>query len=497
MTSTDGQPDDAAAIAQASGGRDPPAIQPHGCTLICALPTWTVTAASANCADFLGREAAAVLDLPLDGVLPHKAVHDLRNVLQSSMVSGSVERLLNAALDDSAARYDLMLHAAGPQAVIEILRRADGAPAGDPGVLVKSMIGRLRRAQNVARLLGLAASQVRAVTGFDRVLIYKFLPDDTGLVVAEALRGGLAACLNLRYPAADIPPRARALYRRQWLRLIPDVEAEPVSLVFGAGGALKPDLSLAVLRSVSSERAEALRRMGARATLTFSLMEGDRLWGLIACHHAAPRLVSSAICATVELFGQILAMQIGVKDQAEQLLEASRARDIHTRWLDGMASEPTIFDDLLAYEASLRDCLPCDGAVLWLDQRPVASFGTVPSETHLRALVSRLDARSETTVFASDAIDDPGHGDPAVGALCGVLAIPVQRRRRDYLILFRRETVQTILWGGDPDHSGRRAAEPRAETVRGRSLPWSASELQVADAVRVCMIEAMLRRLAG
>ena len=167
----------------------------------CGLPNWTIGFVAANAGGYFGRDPSALLGEQLDDVLPPKVLHDLRNVLQSAMVSGGAERLIDVPIDESARRYDLTLHIAGSQAILEFVPR-DGmdAFATDPVILVKSMLSRLKRAPTLDRFLGLAANQVRAVTGFDRVMVYKFLQDGSGQVVAEALRSGMTPFMGLRYP---------------------------------------------------------------------------------------------------------------------------------------------------------------------------------------------------------------------------------------------------------------------------------------------------------
>ena len=347
----------------------PGAIQPYGCLLLCALPTWTISTVSANAGRFFGRASEDLLDQPLDVVMPGKAVHDLRNVLQSSMVSAGAERLLDVPIDEGPERYDLTVHMSAANAIVEIVpRKGANTLATDPVVLVKSMIGQLRRASTLERFLQLAAHQVRAVTGFDRVMIYKFSPDASGQVMAEALRSGLPPFVNLRYPASDIPAQARALYKRQWLRLIPDVNYTPEALIGGSESSVEADLSLASLRSVSPVHLEYLRNMGSNATLTISLMAGDALWGLIACHHAVPRRISTSICAAVELFGQIFSQQIDAKEQARELQHGAQLRTAHDRLMAGMSPDQSVFDEPGRFEDLVKAVIPCAGFGVWSEQ---------------------------------------------------------------------------------------------------------------------------------
>ena len=307
------------------------AIQPHGCLISCSLSGWAITAVSANASAYFGRDPTALLGAQLEDVLPPKVLHDLRNVLQSAMVSGSVDRLLDVRTDESESRYDLTLHAAGANAVSEMVPRAGADVTTDPVILVKSMMARLRRAPNLDRFLHLAAGQVRAFSGFDRVMIYKFLEDHSGEVVAEARRSDMPPVLGLRCPASDVPAEARALHRRQWLRLIPDTVHTSVPLLTQADRAGEVDLGLASLRSVSPVLLEHLRSMGTRATLTVSLVAGHELWGLVSCHHESPRRVGSSTSAIAELFGQILSLEIDAKEQSKQLEVAREREAVHER----------------------------------------------------------------------------------------------------------------------------------------------------------------------
>ena len=483
----------------------PGAIQPHGFMLVCSLSSWTIVAASANCGEFLGREASSLLDGHLDSVLPHKAVHDLRNVLQSAMVSGSAERLADVRIDEGDERYDLILHVSGQNAILEILPRAGAVSLNtDPITLVRSMVGRLKRAPTLARFLTLAAGQVRAVTGYDRVMIYKFLEDESGEVVAEALRSGMAPFLGLHYPASDIPAQARALYRRQGLRLIPDIAYAPVPLLSSGSENAEIDLSLATLRSVSPVHLEYLHNMGTRATLTVSLMEGDRLWGLIACHHDVPRRISTSACATAELFGQILSLQITAKDHAQQMDYLVTARQAQDRLLASMPPEENLFDNPAKFHELLQELIPCDGIGVWTDQG-FSGAGATPPQPVIGALIRALGQQTAVEPFATDCLTSFLPDIETLGDIAGVLSVPFSRVPRDYLLFFRLEVVQTVTWGGDPNkpmevgsvgnHIGpRKSFEAWRETVRGKSLPWRPAERQTAEGLRISLLDVIVRR---
>ena len=484
----------------------PGAIQPHGCLLFCSLPSWVVRTVSANAGQFLGREADTLLDTTLDTVLPAKTVHDLRNVLQASMVSGGAERLLDQPIDDGPSRYDLTVHMAASNAVVEIVpRKGADTLATDPITLVKSMVGRLKRAPTLERFLHLAAHQVRAVTGFDRVMVYKFLPDGTGEVMAEALRSGLPPFLGLRYPASDIPAQARTLYRRQWLRLIPDVDYAPVPLLARSESGVEADLSLATLRSVSPVHLEYLRNMDSHATLTISLMTGDTLWGLIACHHSSPRRISSSTCAATELFGQIFSLQIEAKEQARELMVADELRKAHDRLIAAMTAESSIFDDPERFRDLVTHMVPCEGYGVW-SEKGFIGVGVTPPPEAMPDLLRHLGEKDPQQPYATSALSrELASAAAYVEQVSGVLSIPFSRTRREYLLFFRREVIQTVTWGGDPtkpvvlERGGARIGPRKSfdawkEIVRGQSIGWRPAEVQIAETLRISLLEVILRR---
>src|SRR5204862_503812 len=102
------------------------------------------------------------------------------------------------------------------------------------------------------------------------------------------------------------PKQARALYERNSLRIIADIDAPAIPVIPPHDPAGEPlDLSLSTLRTVSSIHLEYLRNMGVAASLSVSILRDGRLWGLFACHHTEPRHISLERRTAAELFGQM------------------------------------------------------------------------------------------------------------------------------------------------------------------------------------------------
>ncbi len=374
-------------------------------------------------------------------MLPHQLVHDLRNVLQTAMGSGRPEHLLDVSIDE-VGRFDLALHIAGQHAVIELVpRRAGDATVQDSGLLIRSMAGRLVRAPTLERCLGLAANQVRAVTGFDRVIISQLSDDDTGQVIAEALRTGLPPFLGLRYRISDLPAADQMLFRRSGVRFVPDTEYDPVPVLCDGSDPVIPDLALAVLRGVEIGRLTDLRSLGARAVLTIPLVDGDRLWGLMTCQHAVPRTVPTSIATALDLFGQILSMQIALKDASG----GRRAAKTMKAAIDRLAEHWRLAADAPAALATLagvlRELIPCDGVWLWYAGAWAGDGMTPPPDVRDTLLRALEQANPDAMVVARDALSETSAGE--TGGVCGCLIVRLLRHRPDALMFFRGETVET------------------------------------------------------
>ncbi len=467
------------------------AIQPFGFLL--ALSTdWLI-----------GRDPDELLGLPLLDVFTSEAVHAIRNRLTLLRGADTAERLFALALTGDGRPYDVALHFADGQVVIE----AEPAQVenGDSAGTIRAMMGRLDRAEGVEAFLREGSRQVRALTGFDRVMVYRFDAEGAGEVVAEAARSGIGSFLGLHYPASDIPAQARALYIRNLFRIIADVGAPPVPIVPALDPAGAPlDLSLAGLRAVSPIHIEYLTNMGVAASLSISIVIDGRLWGLFACHHYSPRLPSLERRSLAELFGQMFAMKLESRERQATGDFTERARHVADRLLQQVAGDATLLDDPTWLAETINDVIEADGVGVSINGR-IALSGLTPPERAFARLVRALNGAAAGKVHAADSItaffpEAAEYADVAAG----MLALPISRSPRDYVVLFRQEIVRTVRWAGDPHKPAeygpngprltpRKSFETWSELVRGRSKPFSPAEIRVAETLRATLIEVVLR----
>ncbi|MFC5459097.1 ATP-binding protein [Massilia niabensis] len=402
-----------------------------------------------------------------------------------------------AAVSVEGRDYDAIVHATGGRIIAEFELRA--VPADEVAlfaVKAHSSIERVRRQRSIEGLLETAVRQVREFTGFDRVMAYRFRPDESGDVVAEARREDLPAYLGQRYPAGDIPAQARRLYVLNTLRTIANVGYTPVPLL-GTPNAMPLDMSFAVLRSVSPIHAEYLRNMGVHASMSVSIVINGRLWGLIACHHMAPKAVPYAIRMAADVLAQVMASTI---QSIEARLDAElveRAARVRTDLVESLLTAEEPLDALASHAQSLLDATGSQ-ALVCLHNGRMVYHGLIGRDC--AATVARGLPPDASDMLVREHIGEwPEEVQPLLGKWVGMLALPFDPPGGGWCLLLRTEQIEHVLWAGRPEKSiefgpnGPRLT-PRGsfdawhETVVGRAHPWEAA---VLDNARLTLSELL------
>jgi hypothetical protein len=477
----------------------PGAIQPHGALLAVTEPDLAVVVASANAADVLGAAPATLAD-----VLTPAELDRLRAALADDP-TGDLADAGPLQVAPGGRETDLVLSRSGGLLVTEWEPVAGARQAGATWHRrLPAVLQRLSAPETLEGLTAVLAGQVRALTGFDRVMVYRFDAEWNGEVVAEDRRADLEPFLGLHFPAGDIPAQARALYTVNWMRLIPDARYTPVPLVPpvlpGTGAPL--DLSGVALRSVSPVHLEYLANMGVTASMSVSLIDRGRLWGLIACHsYSGPHRPSHADRTAAEFLGRtaslLLHTTVGAGERDRVVAVSQREADLAA----AIGRHPRRPAAALAEgEVTALDLLPASGAAVRLDGR-LHLLGSTPPADRVAALVPAVLRAGGVTDRLT--LDLPGFADVAADA-SGVLAVEVGRGRGDFLAWFRPETPREVSWGGNPYSSEvsdgrlspRRSFARWTETVRGTARPWDRHEVAAARALADHLGSAVLARAA-
>ncbi len=368
----------------------------------------------------------------------------------------------------------------------------------------REAVALLRGSKTLEELFSNAAKQVRKLTGFDRVNIYKFDPDWNGHVLAEEKGEKGDSYLDLHFPASDIPRQARELYYLNRIRFIPDVMYQPSKLHSVSSEPL--DLSRASLRGVSPVHVEYLKNMEATASMSISLEKENQLWGLISCTHLSGRLrVSFEARAVCELIGEIMSSLLLMRESNE-VAEISRSIQNHqSTLLEAMTRTDELADSLVRSREAFLGLVNADGGVIYKDDT-LHVVGQAPSEESLKTLAQWLATKEPGQVYCSENFskDVPavkfGHAD-----VTGFMGFSVSKAQKTQVMWFRPEVVQSVKWGGDPTKpvdlsSGSPVLHPRKsfeswkEVVRGRSLPWRKEEVSAAQRLRNSITDVVLQK---
>ncbi|MEO8526569.1 MAG: ATP-binding protein [Caldimonas sp.] len=470
-------------------------IQPHGALLVVGRDAQRIVRqSSVNLALFIDCAGATALGRPLV---------DLLGATDASVI----EQLIDEIEQRSTARRSISIAKGGELAlqarvfpardafVIELVKD-DRSPhraellSGLMLTMQETVLG-FDQDRDLESYLVRIAALTREMTGFDRVMVYRFDSNWEGEVIAEQRAASVVSYLGTRFPASDIPAQARQLYLENLVRLVVDVDAEPVAIMPALDPAtLQPlDLTLSSLRSLSSVHIEYLRNMGVKASMSISLRQGGRLWGLIACHHLQALDVPSAVLDASRMLSGIASAKLDAMQSLERTNLGAEVSVIVGRLLKNISedSEEAVLQHL---QGPLLELFEASGLVVVVEGRP-HRLGEVPDADDLDELLAWLGGLPIGEAFACD---DLGHRLPAAaryaGQVSGLLAAPLSRNMRNCMVWLRSERVRSVTWAGSPEKmirtdreglvhlSPRRSFQSWTEAWRGRSLPWSLAEIE-------------------
>ena len=477
----------------------PGSIQPHGCLLVCDPSGGRILRHSANASDMLGLDPD-LNGMRLDEVIGADLAHTLRNAL--AITDDPARPALRLALKLPGGLFDACTHRLDSCSIIEFEPAV--TDADQPLEMARMLISRIRAMGSINELVEKSARLIFAMLGYDRVMIYRFEHDGSGKVVSEYKRRDLESFKGQYFPASDIPVQARILYLKNTIRVISDASGVRVPIVPDLDAAGLPlDLSFAHLRSVSPVHCEYLRNMGVAASMSISIIVDGELWGLIACHHYSPRSLGMPQRVAAEMFGEFFSLHLSALKQKQILDTANSARRSLDRFLQIASHNSDIAALLRESLSEFAGLMPCDGVGLWLGGVWTGS-GSTPPAAAVAAIAEFVGSVAAGRIWGTDhlSLHIPATAEYAAD-VCGVMAIPLSQRSRDYLFFFRKELVQTLNWAGNPEKSygsgplGDRLT-PRTsfaiwkQTVHHKAERWTDGEWEIAEATRAVLVEVVL-----
>ncbi|OKH49227.1 cyanobacterial phytochrome A [Calothrix sp. HK-06] len=484
-------------------------IQPHGVLIVLKEPELSILQVSSNVYTHFGVTESDLLEGTLFDLLDPFQVEQIQTGLTAETLDYlNPTKIWVRKRGDDYAVFDAVFHRTSEGLLVLELEPTfahENIPFLSFYHLARTSINRLESTTNLRDFCQIIVQEVRKITGFDRVMLYKFDHDGHGSVIGEEKLSHLEPYLGLHYPESDIPKPARKLFASNWIRLIPDTHAEPVDVV----PAINPitespaNLTNSVLRGASKCHIEYLHNMGVGASMTISLIKDGQLWGLIACHHQTPKYVSYELRKACEFLGRVIFSEISAHEETQDYDYRMKLTNIQSKLVEYMSQSENFVDGLVQHQQNLLDLANAQGAAVYFGGK-YTLIGETPKEEDLNYLVQWLQANVNEDVFYTNSL--PQHYPDAEkykNVASGLLAIPISKR--NYVLWFRPEVIQTVNWGGDPNNAfeynqaegdlrPRKSFELWKQTVRLTSLPWQLVEVKAALELRKGIVNIVLRQ---
>lgn len=471
----------------------PGTIQPHGFLLGLKTENHIIDFCSANSKNFIGLPPEVLLGKPLSVIFSGAQYADFICYLRED-VKDRARPFVFSFNDES---FNTTVHQSEQTLILEFEPFPDEA-LDLPNLYsqTRSFVSLMEQHDSLIELCNDIAVETRRITGYDRVMIYRFDEDYNGEVVAEAKRDDLESFSGQKYPHTDIPPQARALYIKNPLRIIADVDYQPVPLLTLNNDDEKSnkslDLSLSVLRSVSPIHVEYLKNMGVGATLTISLLQNNKLWGLIACHHYSAKVLAHYTRLAALLQGHFLTSQIRVREVAEEFEISQGVEQALLESLSLLHENENFIDESVKSPSLLR--LANAHSFVIYHQGKLYKNGNVPTDAELISLFESLSEKyPKTGLYTEQLIDIFPEFENLSKYAAGVIYHSIAAGSPDGVLWLRAERRETINWAGNPhkavvvNEDGGIRLSPRKsfalwmEEVKNKSEKWRKAEINSAS----------------
>lgn len=481
-------------------------IQSYGVLLVIRKSDWQVIQASENVEAIWNIPAAEFVNQPVALYIDANSFHALRE-----RFSANIKDEIPLVWKINNQSYLALAHEKTDYLLIEIDLTPVGENRQHSFVSVyqdlKFAMSAIHAAVNTEEVCQIAVRELKRISGFDKIMIYRFDQDWNGTVIGEVLEEGMESYIGFTFPASDIPRQARDMYLKNPYRYIPDRQYSPVKLypVINPLTGSFIDLSDCNLRGVVAVHLEYLKNMQVTASMSMRILKDEQLWGLIACHHRTARHISYQVCSVFELLSNIVSTKISSMQNKEKHGFNSNLQEHYARVLEEVYRSESIQDILSVNGEGILKLFNAQGAIISY-QGKLYKTGSVPDDSELEDLWLWLHTKELKRNFSTHQLAAQYDGAADYQHMAsGMLVIPINYHRDEYLVLFRQEKVSVINWGGNPDEriqfeADNRTYHPRSsfkqwqQQVRGSSLPWQQEELDVAENLRTFVYEFVTSR---
>jgi chemotaxis family two-component system sensor kinase Cph1 len=481
-------------------------IQSHGFLLAIDEKSFVINYISENTDGFISANASQLLGLPLN---------EFEKLLRPALNSGSLEQLIKIGIAQNTFEsinpyplkinggdYYLIISASGDNYLLEF----------EPVTLqldLQNQIGKsvseILSGKNLKALLENTAKEIKSIIQYDRVMIYKFLDDGHGEVVAEAKNDDLEPFYGLHYPASDIPKQARELYKLNYTRIIADVNSVS-SPVITRDVNTNLDLTHSVLRAVSPIHIQYLKNMAVESSFSISLLAHGELWGLVACHNYSPRFIDYKAREASKLIGQIVSSALEYRVEEEETGQNNNYQEAMNLISVHLTRDESVFSALTRQSYTLQDITGASGVAM-IYEKELITLGNVPDQAQLRGLFDWLKITMDDGIYYTHRLPEiyqPAKEFKAVGS--GLIAAMISRDLDEMIVWFKPEQITEINWAGNPDKpvtqnvdgllnlSPRNSFEIFSQLVENTAVKWTKTEVANVIKIRERLINAISKK---
>lgn len=479
----------------------PNLIQPHGAMIIARKDNNQIVQVSNNIEDFFGKSPDYFIEKKLNDIFKKDDIESLADIIRNHDLESV--KSVRIHIDDN--NYDVVTHISGDYKILEFEPEGTSKEIDFKDRIyedLRDFSTRLQRASDVSDLYDTIVRQVRSYTGFARVKLYQFDEDWNGMIIAESRDEHMPSYLGLNFPASDIPEQARKLYAKSYLRLIADTRYKPVALHPELiKGENKPiDMSFSILRSVSPIHIQYLENINVNASMSISIMQDGKLWGLIACHHDAPHYIPYRLRIVAETIGHIFSAKLSSMQHAETQQRSAQKSLLIEKISSQINTAVTANDVLYGNHDIAMRALGADGLVIRAGEH-LNRFGDIPDDDILEEFINWCrNNLYDHVVYTRDAqkfLQDEGENLDLYG---GFLAVPIGIKSKDMAIWFRKPKIEKVKWAGNPEKpfektkAGHRLT-PRSSfelwqtDTRGKCDVWSEEDIRAAQSIAQIILE--------
>ncbi|UII27471.1 ATP-binding protein [Fulvivirga maritima] len=398
--------------------------------------------------------------------------------------------------DKKASDYYAVVYQSSQYMVVELEPAGEFRDAYSASQFMKlyatSVAPKFKTFKSLPQMANEIVSTIKYVSGYDRVVLFKFNQDNTGKVIAEAKEEEMDSYMNLMYPASDIPKQARDLYKKNWVRLTPDVNLKPSVIIPSVKeGEREPlDMTKSLLRSLSPIHLQYVRNQGLEASMSMSLVTHDHLWGIISCHNRKPRYIPQNVRLECENLSQLFSWHLYAKEEELTINRKKVTERSINSMLDKTSSNQPIVDVFRNNEKEVLEMTDTDGFLFYTESE-IIKLGTVPDLEVLQQIYDGCCEDGKETLVTQD-VREWFADESKLNGIRGVLLAPLVENKSYFTAWFRKEKVIEEKWAGVPEEKSANSPKkerlmPRSsfnvhkKTIHNKSKEWNNNDIETAE----------------